>query len=348
MIAIASVILYHAGVSTVFSARHGVAGFFVLSGFLITWLLLHEFEKHDKISLKNFYARRTLRIFPAYYCFVFVTLAWELYRQNDAIEPLLAPTLFYYVNYYNAIEGHQSISVAHLWSLAIEEQFYLLWPVLFLFLIKMKRTLIYTTLLGIIMAVAVWRSVAYSYLDFGASYAYNAFDTRADNLLIGCLLAFLIRNATWKNTFQSLTSKPIYILFILFLLYLSQNVSSNHYRYGPGFTIDAVLLAILLVQLIRASQSKWLHFLEHPISIYLGKISYPLYLWHIWGLQAGAKIFNNNQFFSVSSGIIISIILASLSYHIVEKTFLKLKKRFQTDHTNPSTGELQSTAAPGR
>lgn len=332
MIAVVAVVLAHSGVGTLFfSARHGVAGFFVLSGFLITWLLLKEHEKTGTVSFRNFYMRRSLRIFPAYYAFLLVSISWDLFRGNEDIKDVIVPGLFYFMNYHNALEGHSSSSIAHVWSLAIEEQFYLLWPMLFVFLMGRGRQYAMAFLIIASLVVLVWRSYAYSYLEYGASYAYNAFDTRFDNLAIGCLLAFLVEKRGVLKVLDGVSSQFWMPFIPLGLLFWSKEYGSSDYAYGPAFTIDALLLAILLVQLIRLSAGRFWGWLNHPVSIYLGVISYPIYLWHVWGLQAGDKLDFLPQWLQLISGVIISGLLAAASYHFLEKRFLRLKHRYEVE-----------------
>jgi peptidoglycan/LPS O-acetylase OafA/YrhL len=330
MIAVMAVVLAHSGVGSIFSARHGVAGFFVLSGFLITWLLLQEHEKTGTISFRDFYMRRALRIFPAYYAFIAVSISWDLFRGNDDIREMIIPSLFYFVNYQNALAGHSNSSVAHLWSLAVEEQFYFIWPLIFLGLISISRKHALVFLTISILVVMLWRSYAYSVLDWGISYVYNAFDTRFDNLAIGCALAFLLQKNSISRLLDWLSSRFWMPLITLGLLSVSLAVDNKDYTYGPAFTVDAILLALLLVQIIRLSNSWFWSWLNHPVSVYLGVISYPLYLWHVWGIQAGHKLHFLPDAAQTLMGIGLSILLAALSYHFLERKFLHLKSRFST------------------
>lgn len=344
MIAVMAVVLAHSGVGSFFSARHGVAGFFVLSGFLITWLLLKEYEKAGRISLRDFYMRRSLRIFPAYYAFLFVSIGWDLFRGNDDIKDVILPGLFYLMNYHNALEGHSSSSLAHLWSLAIEEQFYLLWPLAFIFLIQRGKNFVISFLVLVSVMVMVWRTYSFSVLDFGTSYAYNAFDTRFDNLAIGCALAFLLEKKHFLELADKLSSRFWMPLITLVLLTISRQVTGSDYTYGPAFTVDAVLLGVLLLQLMRLSQGRVWSWLNHPISVYLGLISYPIYLWHVWGIQAGNKLNFLPESLQLVAGVAISCMLAALSYHLLEKRFLSLKHKYERakDGSNSTLAAVKS------
>lgn len=354
MIAVLTVVLAHSGIGTLFfSARHGVAGFFVLSGFLITWLLLKEHDSTGRVSFKNFYMRRSLRIFPAYYAFLVASISWDLFRGNDDIKDAIVPGLFYFMNYHNAFEGHSSSSIAHVWSLAIEEQFYLLWPMLFILLMRLGRRHVIIFLIVASLIVLAWRSYSFSYLNYGSSYAYNAFDTRFDNLAIGCLLAFLVERRRYLKLFNSLSSKFWMPFIPLGLLFLSKEYGANDYHYGPAFTIDAILLAVLLLQMVRLSMGHFWGWLNHPISVYLGVISYPIYLWHVWGLQAGNKLDFLPEWLQLTFGVAISCLLASASYHLIEQRFLRFKRHYEArtltaDSQLGQEGSLGAGALPSR
>jgi peptidoglycan/LPS O-acetylase OafA/YrhL len=329
MLAVLAVMVSHAGFSSFFSARHGVAGFFVLSGFLITWLLLKEHQKEGRISLKNFYIRRSLRIFPAYYAFLLVSVSWDIFRSNPESRELILPALFYYVNYHNALHGHSNSSLGHLWSLAVEEQFYLLWPVLFIFLMTRGRDYALRFLLLSCLAVLIWRTYAFSVLNLGTSYVYNAFDTRFDNLAIGCGLAFLFEKARFRRIADRLSQHFLMPLITLALLTVSLSIENPDYEYGPAFTIDAALLTVFLIQVMRLSHGRVWGWLNNRLIVFLGVISYPTYLWHGWGLQAGAKISQLPGELELLLGIILSYGLACGSYFVIEKRFLMLKRRFE-------------------
>jgi peptidoglycan/LPS O-acetylase OafA/YrhL len=329
MVAVLAVMVSHAGFGSFFSARHGVAGFFVLSGFLITWLLLQEHQRYGGVSLRNFYIRRSLRIFPAYYVFLLVSVCWDIFRNNPESRDLILPGLFYYINYHNAIEGHSNSSLGHLWSLAVEEQFYLIWPLIFIFLMTKGRDYALKFLLLSCVLVLLWRSYAFSVLNLGTSYVYNAFDTRFDNLAIGCGLAFLFEKVRFRLVADRISQHAWMPLLTLGLLAVSSSVKKPGYEYGPAFTIDAILLAVFLIQTMRLSYGWGWCWLNSRLIVFLGIISYPTYLWHIWGLQAGRKIPQISSEVELLLGIIFSYVLACGSYFIIEKRFLRLKGHFE-------------------
>src|ERR1700730_4181433 len=179
-VAVYLVIISHFGFEMVPGA-HGVMIFFVLSGFLITWLLLKENERYGKVSLADFYRRRTLRIFPAVYVYWLILIALLVATGKAVLWPHAWSALFYTSNYYSAINGDPNNGLSHTWSLAIEEQFYLLWPFVFLMLRgNLKRMSVF--LFGLIGAVCVYRAVLCFGFHVDQAYIQAAFDTRLDEL----------------------------------------------------------------------------------------------------------------------------------------------------------------------
>ena len=184
------VVLYHCFLPAL-PGGMGVLAFFVLSGFLITWLLLKEEERYGKVSLKLFYVRRSLRIFPAFYAYWLLLMgAHVIARKQIAMGQAIA-SLFYVGNYYQAIVGDPQTGLSHTWSLGVEEQFYLLWPITFLWLKGNGRRVRF--LLWSIAGVWLYRELLVLVIHAPQQYIYEAFDTRADHLMIGCLLAVALR-----------------------------------------------------------------------------------------------------------------------------------------------------------
>lgn len=332
-LAVFTVIVYHAGIGAV-PGDLGVTAFFVLSGFLITLLLQREHARTGTISLRGFYARRTLRIFPAYYALVVFSLAvdWVL---NDPWPSLRALSAFTYtLNYHNAFFGHEG-PLAHGWSLAVEEQFYLIWPAIFLVLVKTGR--IRLGLVAAILGTLIWRSFLVTRVP--QHYVYNAFETRLDGLAIGCLMAVLCQSPAFVRFGERITRPWVPIVLVVLLNARRQIPETLHY--AIGFTVDSLLVALLILQLMQLSSHKGWSWIEHPVVRWLGVLSYPLYLWHPWGIDIGRKLGGG-----MAIGIGVSIALAACSYYGLERYFLRLKERRFTDAGRqapaPSTSGSQS------
>ena len=322
-----TVMLYHFGFALV-PGDLGVSAFFVLSGFLITWLLLKEDRTTGGVSLTRFYTRRVLRIFPAYYAFLVVSFVIDYLRDDRWSPALRNSAVFYTVNYFNAVHGHPNTSIAHAWSLAIEEQFYLLWPLAFLLLRRLSGRL--RVVLAIVAAVVLWRSTAFLILGASKAYVYNAFETRFDNIAVGCLLALLLEHGHLKSAIDATARRCWLPLFTLVLLVISRVFMPTTYHYSAGFTVDAVLIAIFIVQVLQLHQQSLWSWLELPIVRCLGMISYPLYLYHQWGLGVAHHLRMLPESVQFLVGALLCIALASASYFIVERPFLRLKHRLET------------------
>ncbi len=330
----------------------GVSAFFVLSGFLITWLLVREFARDGSISFKGFYMRRTLRIVPAYYGFLLFSVAVDLYMGVTWSKGLILTGLTYTINYYNAFLGHPTTSLSHAWSLAVEEQFYLIWPAVFLILWrKGTRTAIFSLCIVIILAMA-WRSFLYLGLGVPSSYVYNAFETRADALALGCVLGLSFQTQTFRNIQAKLSHWAWLPLLTLIAIYVSRTMISSNYHYSIGFTVDAFLLAIFIVQMLALSSHPVWNWLNSSPVRYLGVISYPCYLYHGWGMAIGIRATKGAPEWAVFvAGYAVTILMATGSYFVLEKPFLALKARWSPGKVarnktkTSSQSELDSSAA---
>lgn len=324
------VVFYHYGYRWC-PAGLGVLAFFVLSGFLITWLLLKEEEREGRISLKLFYLRRSLRIFPAFYIFWF-GLNGLLLLTHKRLEVTQAICSFFYIdNYYQAIFGDPNTGLSHTWSLGIEEQFYLLWPMTFLLLKRNRTRLIF--LATAIVVVWVYREVLVLAFHWNQGYIYEAFDTRADHLLIGCLLAVALRQGAWTLFWKRLCSSAVLVWLTVALLALSAtlaNVTPIRYRDTIGFVVDPVLVAILIVQSIATRNTGFGAMLNWRWMRYLGAISYSTYLYQQIVIHPMHKLTASVPWLALPVTIAAVIAFASASYWIIEKPFLRLKDRFSS------------------
>jgi peptidoglycan/LPS O-acetylase OafA/YrhL len=325
------VILFHAGVPGI-PGRFGVVVFFVISGFLITHLLLAENQNTGSVSLKNFYVRRSLRIFPAFYVYWLIAVADLIYRHRVVWAQVVC-AFFYVNNYYQGLHHYPYSLLSHTWSLGIEEQFYLLWPGLFFIFRKSLKKLL-LLLLIVIPCIWVYRAVA-QFSGVEEAYIYTALEMRIDALLVGCTLSIVLFTGV-AASFIAEVRRTRWLPVVLGLLILSLFLSSHFdiwYRNAIGYTVDPVLLALLIVQLIHTRQAVWMD--SAPLS-YLGRISYSTYLYQQMVIPALVKRLPSS--ISVVGCVIATWILASISYELIEKPFLKLKRRFEAVRVEDASG----------
>jgi peptidoglycan/LPS O-acetylase OafA/YrhL len=252
----------------------GVDLFFVLSGFLITSLLLEEHAATGRVSLRRFYVRRARRLLPALLVLLAVYVAVASALGEHPLVPALEG-LFYCANIAAAIAWH-STPVAHLWSLAAEEQFYLVWPPLLVLALRRRRRLLAPLLILLLVALAVYRAELAVHGVSGIRLDYGP-DTRADGILVGCLFAVWHANgAAWLRS----ASRAV-------LLWGSGCVAFWVFTLNPGSLIlHEVLLPLIavyfaaLVYTATTASALAAVLAARPLT-YLGEISYSLYLWHI-------------------------------------------------------------------
>jgi peptidoglycan/LPS O-acetylase OafA/YrhL len=337
-IAVFLVVFYHLGIPG-FPGGMGVLIFFVLSGFLITWLLLKEEERFGHISLKLFYARRTLRIFPAFYVYWFLIAALGLVFSRSVLTPQSICSFFYVNNYYQAIFGDPNTGLSHTWSLAVEEQFYVLWPVTFLILKNNRHRIRF--LLWSIATVWLYREFLIFVVHRPQGYIYEAFDTRADHLMIGCIVAVALREQVWVRLWQFLVRSPWRMWITVAGLVASAALShfgKATYRDSLAFIVDPMLAAALIVQGTAYSSSGLGKVLNWAWVQYLGVISYSIYLYHPLAMSLGEKLFRKLPGLrSVAPlGAVLSVIaVASASYWLLEQPLQKLRARFSPQSHAP-------------
>jgi peptidoglycan/LPS O-acetylase OafA/YrhL len=308
--------------------------FFVISGFLITFLLIREFEKNSKVSIRKFYLRRTLRIFPAFYvCWGFtLVLGIAFHRKFGPWEPVA--TFFYMGDYYRAFHDSPNLLMGIAWSLGIEEKFYLLWPMVFVALAGRWAKLFKCCLAGVGL---IWLNKLVLMHVVHPPYRYfeYAFDTRGDVILVGCALALATRLPRAQAWFAAVARRPGWMLPTIGLLIgtvvavspENRDVIPAYFTYVMAAQI--VLLPILFVQLISWSHVPFVRALDSKIARTLGDLSYGIYLYHYPLLWLARRFLQSHIRFSifVLVELLLPLLAAYLSRRLVEEPFLRLKDR---------------------
>jgi len=335
-IAVLLVICHHLHVPF-FPEGRGVLTFFVLSGFLITWMMLKESERTGDVSIRNFYIRRVLRIFPAFYVFLIVSLAARWFTVAWPNRSLLYDYLsafFYTINYRLALTPHIAHTAQHTWALSVEEQFYLLWPCVFVAFHKKLRQLT-NVLVAAIVLINIYRMVLYFEFHARERWLTYSFDTRADHILIGCLLAVLLKRGVGTSFWNRITDHTWYSLGPFSLTIASIAISFHRglaYRFSVGFALDPLLTAILLVQVIALGHSRLWGWLNWKLMVYLGKISYGMFLYHMLANRLVIVLFGmHSLWFRVPAVIAMSALFGTCSYYLIEIRFLRLKTKFERE-----------------
>lgn len=331
------VVFYHFGMEFGYYPPPGYLGvliFFVLSGFLITWLLLKEADATGTVSLGGFYLRRSLRIFPAFYGFWVFSVGVRVLAHRTVAWAAAFASFFYVSNYYYSLVPGADRFLLHTWSLANEEQFYLLWPWIFR---RARRNLSkLTAFLGLIIALIwLYRPLLKFALHMPRNYLQYAFDCRVDALFAGCLLSILLKRKACDRFVAAVCARPSLSLLPVILLVADTQIGD---RIGPvysqifGFPIEIACTVVLLVQLIAFSDSLLWSWINSRAAKFFGAISYSLYLYQNASFQylphpLRELVVNGPVWGKVVAGLILSIGVASLSYYLIEKVFLRLKDK---------------------
>ena len=321
------VVAYHYGFEYV-PTGFGVLSFFVMSGFLITWLLLQERDRTGAVSLRAFYARRALRIFPAFYVYWFAVVILYAIAGLHILWPQAWASFFYVANYYQGLNGYPSSGFSHTWSLGIEEQYYLLWPAVFLLLGHRPRRM-FAGIVAFIAVINVYRITLHN-VGVPEEYIYTAFETRFDHLLVGCAVAVALHHKIGAR-FWSVVAPREFLPLLVGLLAMSifcGNVYGIPYRNMIGFAIDPVLIGLLLVRLLSRNDRETAWMDSRPV-VYLGMISYSTYLYQQLVLWPARELLRRAGTPETMTFVVCALgvwTAAALSYEVVERPFLRLKK----------------------
>ena len=345
-LAVLAVIIYHVDVNYLPGGFLGVDLFFVLSGYLISSLIIKEFRKTGTVNLYNFYIRRARRLLPAVYFMITVGLVVMvlfnevLLRKShlDAIFGYIYSSNWWYIfhklDYFDSF-GAQS-PFKHLWSLAIEEQFYMIFPLLFLLVngkkkskdgtYKLNKNFLYVVL-GLILVSLIAHILLFDINNI--SRIYFGTDTRAFSLLVGVVGAILYpmerlhaKVTPQQNMIYSVVSLVSIATLITVMIYTSEY---NTLLYRGGFLLVAILGLIVIISSGKQHtlMSRLLSF--KPV-VFIGKISYSLYLWHfpVLVLTTPVSEIGNPNIIFVILRVVLTFVLATASYVFVETPIRKL------------------------
>ena len=334
-VAVLAVIAYHLHIGPASGGFLGVDLFFVISGYLITTILLHK-QNLGYQELLPFWMGRIRRLLPAAYIMIFITVSWcaiagsnaLLSIRGDAISSFFYVSNWWYIfhelSYFDSFNALSPLK--NLWSLAIEEQFYIIWPVLLIAGLKWVKNRSHLPMItfGLALVSALWMAILYS-PDTDPSRVYYGTDTRAFALLIGCSLAFV-----WPM--QRLSSKKLLPVgrrilhiagfgsFAIFLLCIYAVDDFDAFLYQGGMLLFCLNAAILIACVCHPASliGKWLSF--QPL-VWLGKRSYGIYLWHYPIIVLTTPVIEIGQpsIARVTLQLIAILLVAEASYRFIEQ-----------------------------
>ena len=332
-IAVLGVIGFHVGAGWAAGGLLGVGVFFVLSGYLITDLLVAEYRRHHKIDLRQFWLRRARRLLPALFLMLFVVIGWATLfdrTQLDALRDDLPSAVAYYSNWW-FIYQHISyfarfgppVPFGHLWSLAIEEQFYLLWPLLVLAGLHFARSTRILIALVLVAAVGSAIEMAILYAPFSdPTRVYDGTDTRAFALLIGAALALAwprdlrIANLTVgvRRTLDAAGSVALIGISVLFCA----TSEYETFLYRGGMMLCAVLSAVVIAVTIHP-ETRLARLLGVAPLRWIGRRSYGIYLWSYPVIVLTTPGDKSPGALRSIVGVAITFGLAALSWNYIEE-----------------------------
>lgn len=296
----------------------GVRVFFVISGFLITGLLLREIDASGRIDLVRFYFRRTLRIFPPYYAF----LALVLLAAATGLLTLHPGDFVHAVTYTSNYHPERSWYVGHTWSLAVEEQFYLLWPAL-LALLGRRRGLWLAAVvvaLGPVIRLAAWEFVPSIRVGMG-----HRFEIVADSIAAGCLLAGLDVWLRRRHTYRRLLTSRLFVLVPIAVLAIGA-LQGRPRLIGVFATVANVGIALCIHRAVLHPGDRIGRLLNSPPFVWVGLTSYSLYLWQQLFLNRASSAWPSE--FPVS--LALAVAAGTLSYYAIERPTLRYRVRLES------------------
>ncbi len=330
-VSIAFVFFAHAGVSPLIPGGFGVTVFFFLSGYLITSLLIQEHAQHQSIAIKAFYLRRVVRLGPP----LLITLAFAALlvllgiADGDLAPATILSQIFFYTNYFNLYGpdvGNNVQGLGILWSLAVEEHFYLFYPWVFILLARGRIGL--RTIAALLAAVLIWRMICFYGFGTSAWEIYTRTDTRIDSMLYGCLLALMAGQGKSGKWFPDKYMYPLLglacaTLIVTFVLRDPAFRSTIRYSLQGLALMPIFHFAVTRHELWMFKPLNW-----KPIRR-IGQYSYTLYLVHFVIIKAMIlQGFNqDNILLFTAVAALLSLAYAALVFEFAEKPLKPLRQR---------------------
>jgi len=312
----------------------GVDLFFVLSGYLITRLLVDEFDARSRINLRGFYLRRFLRLTPPLLLMLVAYLAvapmaWPQFSLWAHIRD--AALAGFYLSDYSLVFWHHPRMLLHSWSLAVEEHFYLIWPLAILLLTRIEIRWRIAVLFGIYLLATVWRIFEYERLDWNTTY--YRFDTRMSGLVFGAILAI------WLPRIGRISEKIANAagVFACAALILCLTVGYWHAPGGLVWMISLVEVAAAALLIAASVQNSWVSaMLSAPPLVGIGIISYGVYLWH----YPAAAFFRGLLPWYQTMPLVLTLALATAtaSYLAIERPLQRYRRGLNTRWRETGTG----------
>jgi peptidoglycan/LPS O-acetylase OafA/YrhL len=307
----------------------GVTVFFFLSGFLITTLMRAEYERNGSINLRHFWSRRALRILPPLYLVVLgsALLALAVYPPGTVHGAAMASQLLFYANYY---QGQPEVpGTGVIWSLAVEEHFYLLFPLLYVAMQRWRLSGKHQAWLlwGLCVVVLVWRCVLAIAMHAPSGRIFTGTDTRIDSILFGCALAVwrnpvIDRPVLAPNLLKYLLL-PVAVLVLLACAYADSTAFAGTW----SFSFEGAALTVVFIAAIRLHDWPPFRILNWRPVVFMGVLSYSLYLVHDVLLQALARVWELRASLRAVVALTLSMTVAWTIYELVESPCARLRKR---------------------
>ncbi|MEZ6143200.1 MAG: acyltransferase [Zavarzinella sp.] len=312
----------------------GVDLFFVISGFLITTLLLREQQTAGKISLRQFYIRRTLRIFPLYYAILFGLIVLLLLLAAIGKSPSFAPSFWHYLPYNLTFLANWVIQpglLNTLWSLATEEQFYLVCPLMLKYLPRWLTVVLLTLFLVGNQLVNFGVLDYWIYTEWDAPPTLYILQCTYTPLILGVFLGFALHHPGGYRVFQYLTVGRFGSMVWLATLYALMILCPSDLSGWPRLSIQLVMM-LLVAASVRDERHHLSHLLRWGPVVYVGKISYGIYLLHLFSMAVASRLLQKLEWetagLQTALTLLLSIVAAGISFRYLEQPFLKLRTRF--------------------